>query len=279
MRYTNLEMVNKCLRVLREPEVSAIQNNDRGEEIFTVIEDVFHDMCLRTEIQSNNIITKPNSTDGPTATAPTRFNAEGTLSSGGGGLTTTTNLLRIDRIDYNKNESYSTFSTGNGSDSSPDWVTLEYKTPEEFLQIVDGYAINNSGDVDNADEDTVDAIKTFMIRTDKHPEFYTTFDNKFYYMDSYLNTIVGETTYLNSERVRLIGLASPAYTRSDSGYFPINLNQQQTLLREAQAMLQSIDTDGVNPKLEQQARKNRFFTQNRKKLIDGLNERPRYGRS
>ena len=69
MKYTNLEMVNKCLEVVNERDVNTITGDENAERVLSIVEDVYYDLVSRMDIPSTTVITTLTATE--TSAQPT----------------------------------------------------------------------------------------------------------------------------------------------------------------------------------------------------------------
>lgn len=249
MRYTNLEVLNKCMDVINADNVSAVDENDRAGRIFSIMEDVYYDLLTRIDHpyhETLQVLTSPASTSTPTHL---------TLSSGA-----TDYVKDISRLEYNVEDTNTT--------TAPDFKKLYYIDPTEFL--------DRSEMWENYDVVAITANALVRIGNDKDPTYYTSFDQQTLVLDSYDSAVL---TYIPSTRVRAIVRKVPDFTVGDSGVQTLDDMYFPTYVSECQSRTHAILKDNVNRKVEEYARRNRVSQQNDKFKVKKENGRPNFGRT
>ena len=184
------------------------------------------------------------------STKPTHFRFDASGSDSIQGLC----LVRYDKSDtsgeYNYQEVY-------------------WKEPMDFIS---GMQYNNDNSVIVED---VNGSTKLAILNDKMPSYYTTFDNEHIVMDSYDATV---DTTLQASKTQAFITKIPTFTISDSFVPDLSDTLKPLLLAEAKSVCFSIFKQGVDPKIDQSARRLKSYTQNDKHKVVKPNTRNKYGR-
>jgi hypothetical protein len=113
------------------------------------------------------------------------------------------------------------------------------------------------------------------VRTDKHPSYYTSFNDYYIIMDSYDSSV--EAT-LQQSKTRAMGSVYPSFSQTDSFEPDIDKNLIPLLTAEAKSACFSLFKGGSDPKVEQAARRLKSYVQNDMYKIKRANTRNNYGR-
>lgn len=132
-------------------------------------------------------------------------------------------------------------------DSTTNWVDLIYLRPCDFIERVQR-KIDSSSSTSTTNDSGVELI----IRTNVRPKYWTSFDDKYIYCDSYDSS--NETT-LQASNTTVEGVKRPDWTVSDT--FTPNLPSEmfQLLLNESKSIAHLELKQAVHAKAEQDARR------------------------
>lgn len=269
MRYTNLEVINKCLYgINHDPIQSAEFSDELPVKILSTMEDVYYDIVVPKDrkfyCQPENL--EPRTSYGGSVvglTAPTRFKLD-IIDSDDVSIQPVRNISRID---------YNSALTANLV-SAPVFQEVEYLTPEEFLKRTDRYTSNYI----TSDISINSASAYTKIRTDKIPEWYTSFDDEFIFFDSYES---GKDTSgsMNSNRIRALVSIIVPFKNGVTDVQDIDDRTWPEYVRACQSMVHGLYKDGINVGLEAEKRRNRVLTQNPNSKTGKKLDRVYYGRS
>ena len=148
---------------------------------------------------------------------------------------------------------------------------VKWKDPDEFLHYCEGRNTDNS----NITEVTDIGGTPILIRTDKHPKFYTSFDDKHIVMDS-LDTEFSDT--IRPSNTQAHGYIMPVATLEDGWKPDLPMEGIKLLVEEAKSVARfQIDTT-TDIKAEQEAgRQGRWLSRKQWSVNGGL-KYPDYGR-
>ncbi len=151
------------------------------------------------------------------------------------------------------------------------YTKIEYKTPEEFLEIVDK-RISTATNIKVVTDST--GIK-LSIYKDKAPTYFTSFDDEYLVFDAYDSTV---ETNLQNSKTQCHGKRSVAFTLSDSFTPDMPVQMFSYLLNDAKSACFVTLKQMANPKVEQQAvSQKRRMSQEAWRISNGISY-PNYGR-
>jgi hypothetical protein len=151
------------------------------------------------------------------------------------------------------------------------YTTIEYKTPEEFLDIVYRRLSTDSNILVVTDATGV----KLNIHNDRPPQCFTSFDDNTLVFDSYDSDV--ESTLMNG-KTQCFGKRSVAFTLNDSFTPDLPVQMFSYLLNEAKSTSFLVLKQMPNPKAEQIATsQKRKMSQEAWKIQNGITY-PNYGR-
>ena len=151
------------------------------------------------------------------------------------------------------------------------FTKIEYKTPEEFLDIVD-QRISTASNIQVVTDST--GIK-LNVYNDKAPSYFTSFDDDYLVFDAFNGTV--DSTLQNS-KTQCHGKRSVTFTLSDSFIPDIPVQMFSYLLNDAKSACFVTLKQMTNPKVEQQAvSQRRRMSQEAWRISNGISY-PNYGR-
>jgi hypothetical protein len=238
MKYTLLEMVQNILASLNEDEVNSIGDTPEASQVSEIIRETYNNILSLQEWKHLQKSFKLDASG--SLLLPTK-------------MTTPEDITNINWIKYkNKSDTF---------------IELVHLTPEEFVEKTIMYT-------DNIIE-MVDGDTTLNIRTDKEPEFWTTFDDTVIYFDSY---DISRQSTMMSDDTFCYGTKSPVFSLEDNFIPNLPADAFSYLLSEAKSIAFVEISQQVNSKAEQSSRRGRY----RMNYADGNFKRtrsiPNYGR-
>lgn len=230
MKLTLLEMVQDILNDLDSDEVNSINDTVESQQVAQIIKTCFQEQIanrnwphLRKLIQLDSV-----------------------------GESERPNYLRIPpRVKELLSFSYQASKLG---ETKKQIIDIKYKEPDAFLRYV---ATRNS------DADTVASILDYsgsvlLINTNKAPEYWTSFDDKYIVTDSY-NKDVDDT--LQKSKTQCIAYVEPAWVHNDDGIPDLPDEAFPGLLEEAKSTAFLVLKQMSNQKAEQKsARQSRWLS-------------------
>lgn len=200
MKYTFLDIVQLVLSSLDSDKVNSWSDTSESEQVGLTIRDTFNYMVSDREIPELKELRKlvPYSE----SARPTHFFYP-------------QDCANIEWVKYNKADLTST---------ALNMQNVNYISPDLFLQQT--YSLNATETYVQTVTDPQSGIQ-YLIRNDKHPTYWTSFDDKTLVMDSYDNT-VDDT--LQESKSLVYGTFLPTFRLEDSYIPPIDDNQFQILI-------------------------------------------------
>ena len=229
MNMTLLEIVQDILSDMSSDEVNSIGDTIESEQVAQIVKSTYFDIISNREIPSNESLIN---LDGLGDTAHPNY------------LKIPAGVQKIKWIKYDHQV--------NSLITYHDLVFLE---KEDFLHRI----------LSNAEDDAdVDVVADFsgvnlLIRTDKNPEHWTTFDNNYICCDSYDSTI---DATLQSSKTITWGITEPTWTHSDTFVPDLDTNLFPLLLAEAKSVCFVRLKEVTDAKAEQQSRRQLLRSQN-----------------
>lgn len=172
------------------------------------------------------------------------------------------NVINLLYLKYNVRSLIDTFDK---------FTELKYKTPMEFMKLVDA----RHSDASNVQVVTDPTGVPLNIWNDKPPTFYTSFDNENAVLDSF-DSAVDSTS--QASKTQAYGKVYPTWTMSDTFVPDLPIHSFSYLLNESKSTSFVILKQSANPKAEQHSvTQRRRMSQEAWKLKNGVTL-PNYGR-
>jgi hypothetical protein len=200
MIYTVLEMTQRILSAMDSDEVDSISDTVESTQVALMLKQTFYDCASDLELPQHEGFFELNASGD--AAKPTL-------------MTTPSNVFKVRSIRYNN------ILATTLSETNPNYREVEYIKMLDFIDRQQGL---------REDETNVGVMsftsnsETFevMYRTDKMPQFYSTFDDRTFIFDSYNED---EDTTLQKAKTMCEGVVYPTWTMDDS--FTPDLSPQQ----------------------------------------------------
>ena len=227
MRYTLLQVVQKCLEVVNGEEVNSISDSKEAQDIASICEDVYHAFCAEKKIPEHQELTQLEALSD--TDFPTHFKFGSRISE-------------LKKVFYDQSE----------VSGQTDWREVIYVSPLDFLLRTDNI-VESKVLVSDKKGGT-----SLSIRNDQYPTFYTSFDNEHIVMNAYKATV---DSTLQQSKSRAYSTKFPPFTIEDS--FIPDLDDMLSVLFLAECKVNVSNTleKEVPPKLEQEVRRLRGFSQ------------------
>jgi len=246
-KLTLLEMTQDILSDMDSDNVNSISDTIESLQVAQIIETTYY------EILSNRYW--PHSTDlirleaSGTASRPTHMKIPDVVTV-------------VHWIKYDKRE-----NVGDKKKLLP----VEYLTPLEFVE----YTYSRDSEDSAIQEVTDPSNIVLLIRNDRAPTYWTSFDDEWVVMDAFDSSV--DSTLQASKSVAH-GEKEPTWTTSDSFVPDLPIHAFPFLLAEAKSVCFNTLKQAANPKAEQQAtRQRRYLALNKSKVESGFIY-PNYGR-
>lgn len=151
-------------------------------------------------------------------------------------------IANIDWVKYNKRTSV---------DIKEKFEKITYKTPSEFIDIVD--ARDSSASNIQLVQDFNGVI--LNIFTDRAPTYYTSFDDEYLIFDSF---DIGVDSTMHASKTSSYGRGEIDFVMSDTFIPDLPTQMFSYLLNEAKSTAFSISKQALNPKIENNAKTQRY---------------------
>lgn len=247
MKKSVLDLTQDILSDMNSDEVSSITDTLESMQVAQIIKSVYEDMMSRKNWPHLKKLTQLTSSG--TTSRPTHMAVE-------------ENIKEVVKVNYNKRKS---------TDTSSKWGEVYYVTPDQFL------LKTNSRNSSNADTDEITDISgvKLLIKNDRAPEYYTSFDDENIVFDSY-DSAVDST--LQNDKTQLIAYVLPTFTLSDSFVPDLPAEMFSVLLAEAKSVCFTRIKEMPDGKSEQQSRKGMSWASQKAFQVSGGWQFPSYGR-
>lgn len=246
IRKTLLQIIQDILSDTDGEPINTISGSLEGEQAATIIEHTFYDMIANRMIPEHQelIALTPLSDN----LYPTHFLYPD-------------NVKEICKVWYDRTKAL----VGTG-----EYYEVKWLDPLDFLARIDNF----SGTYQTVNDKN--AGTKLRIQTDKFPQYYTSFDDKYIIMDS-IDLTYDDT--LQESKVRALGVKFPIFDRFDDNYYPdIDDHMYPYLISESRSRFMDWYKGGTTSKAEQAARRNKIHIQNDKYRTERSNTRNDYGR-
>lgn len=170
-----------------------------------------------------------------------------------------------------ENVSWLKYNIRNSTDTKDNYREVVYKTPEEFLDMLD---LRNSSNTNISVISDTSGV-TLNIITDAPPTYFTSFDDEYLVFDSY-DSVVDST--LQSSKTKCYGKRIPIFTIADAFIPDLPIQMFSYLKAEAKSVAFLALKQATNAKAEQQSvTGRRRMSQEAWRVKKGISY-PNYGR-
>lgn len=246
-KLTLLEMVVDILNDMDSDEVNSIDDTIESSQVAQILKTVYFEMIsTRNWPHLHKLLTFENS---GTASRPTH-------------LRITDDVKELGCINYNKQRL---------GETRRRYEEIKYLDPDSFLRL------SNSRNNDNDNIDVITDLSgiEILIYNDRHPTYYTTFDDQWLVFDSFDSDV---DTTLVASKVQSQGFVNPTWTTSDSFVPDLPIEAFPTLLADAKSTAFLALKQVANEKAEQKAtRGNRWLARKARRVAGGIRY-PDFGR-
>jgi hypothetical protein len=243
-KMTLLDMTQNILSALDSDNVNSITDTEESEQVAEIVKETYYALIDELHLPASG----------------TTFKLEATSSSTPMKMKIPDLIEKIEWVRYNH-------ETTDAPDA--EYKKINYLDPDDFIEHCNQRA--ESSDNITLYSDGVD----FLIKTDAHPQYYTSFDDVYLYFDSYNSA---EETNLQESRSQCYGLINSSWTHTDLAIPSLPVNLFSLLLAEAKSQSFINLKQMPNQKEEQKARRQRIALRKSKWKTDGGIKTPNYGR-
>jgi hypothetical protein len=243
MKKTLLEIVQDILTIMESEPVNTLSDSIEAEDVASVVESTYYDTLVFHEVPDHKGLIKlvPLSDN----EWPTHFIYP-------------SNVNRLEKVWYDTSD-----------DQTKEYSEVTWCDPLDFLRQADKRSSGYQNVIDKTDGTNL------RIGNENQPTRYTSFDNDYIVMDSFLKT---EDDSLQQSKVRAWGNKYPDFNRFSDVYYPdLPDILYPYFIAESKSRSLDIFKGGTTQKTEQAARRGSAFARNKMKT-EQPNPRNNYGR-
>ena len=230
-KMTLLEMVQSTMSALDSDEVENIDDTPESEQIVDLIVDLYRELTENENIPELHKLFLL------------------TLDTGNTVFTIPTDISKLFWIKYDKRKT---------AGANTDYLPVYFLDPSDFIERTNGR---------NSTDSTVESLAepggsgiSILIKNNKAPEWWTTFDDEHIVMDSYDSGI--DASGLVASKTQCFGQEVPTVTRVNSTVLDLDGNLFPFLLAEVKSTAFSTLKQEINQKIDKQARQAKAKYQN-----------------
>lgn len=248
MKQTLLEIVQTILEEVDGDTVNSISDTEESEQIAGFVRTVYRNMMSNSvwpHTRRAIALTPRSDSDFPTH------------------MVVNDNVKELVSIRYNKIKS---------GETKKNYVLLKYKDPDEFLNIL------NKRDSTATNIDTIidDSGIELLIKNDKAPEYYTSFDDVNVIFDSYDSDV---DSTLQESKLQAQGYIIPVFTLEDDFIPDLPPDAFAKLIEETISRVQLKMRQFQDIKSEQESQRQSRYMSRRNWVVKGGINYPNYGRN
>lgn len=248
MKYTLLEIVQEILSDMDSDEVNSIDDTVESQQVASIVRSAYMAiMSNRNWAHSRKLVNLVNST---TPAQPTHMYLESPIKE-------------MVYVNYN--------CVKPDQPSRRIYHTMKWLEPDAFLRRQNAL---------NSDLSNVDVIQDptgieLLIRNDKNPEYFTSFDDNALVFDSYLASVDGT---IQSSKVQACAYVMPTWTHLDDAVPDLPDEAFTLLIEEAKSRAMLRLKQVADQKSEQEARRQNQWLSRKQWRVNGGVKYPDYGR-
>lgn len=250
MRYTLKEMVDLILNAMDSDEVNSISDTTESLDVANTIKSCYYDLATDLNLPEHNKLYELNASGD---------NAKPVL------MTLPTNALRLDWLKYDMKVS---------GDTTADYQYLDRLDLDSFLKRQEALR-EYTTDVDQMSFTSNGETFEIMYWTDRHPSYYTTFDDHTLLFDAHDETL---DTTLQKSKTMAFGSLYPTFTIDDDFYPELDPTQFALLINKAKGRCFNEKKQMVNVEALKEERRQRIIVQKRQRSIETIPELHKHAR-
>ena len=251
---TVLEMVQEILSAMDSEEVDSISDTTESYQVAVLLRGVYYDVINDLNLPEHDTIFE--------------LNASGSVSKPTL-MTVPDAIVKVYDIKYNNKLTADTYSN---------YQDVTYLTFDEFLNRAQGLREQTSDVGQMTFVNSASESFEVMYRTDKMPQYWTSFDDHTLLFDSYDSD---EDTTLQKSKTMCKGKKLPTFTLSDTFTPTMDAPQFRYFLNKAKVRAFNELKQQINQEAVAEAKRQKNVAFNRKRTVPGLRPidlLPRYGR-
>lgn len=253
MKYTLLELTQEVLSSIDGDDVSTINGSPESTQVAKIIRQTYYDLINRAdppELYTLFSLTESGSSSEPVF------------------MTVPLDIASVRWVKYDN---------ATATDTDPQYIPVSYLPLEEFLERMHGLR-DSASNVNSVSKTIGSSTVKFLWLNDKHPQFYTTFDDRTLVFDSHLASL---DSYLKSSKTVCYGRKIITFIMSDTFTPDLDEPQFALLLNEAKASAWAELRQTANLRAEQLARRGwaqLYPSKHANQHTTVFDRRPNYGR-
>jgi hypothetical protein len=230
VKMTLLEVVQDVLNDLDSDEVNSISDTVEATQIANICRSVYYDVITTVDLPEHmELMTVTGLSN---SSRPNYMDAE--------------SVTEIKELRYNVSDTVGEL----------EYKLINYVSPDEFIQNIVSRDTSASEVIIVTDPTSGISLP---ILNDKMPDYYTSFDDRYLCFDSYDSSV---DTTLQTSKTMVLGVKIPTFTLTDSAVPDIDDTIFPYYLAEVKSRAFSLFKGGPDLKVEQFARKHRYFQRN-----------------
>jgi hypothetical protein len=246
-KLTLLQITQDILSDMNSDDVSSITDTIESLQVVQIIESTYNELIARKNWPHTRKLIQLEASG--SSTKPTHMKAPEVVKE-------------IVEVNYNKKKS---------TDTREKWSSVKYLYPDEFLRMTNGYNTDNT----NTDEITDYSGVKFLIKTDKAPDYYTSFDDEYFVFDSYDSDV---DSTLQATKTQVVAFTFPTFTVEDDFIPDLPIEMFPAFLAECKSVCFARIKQTPDAKAEQQSRRSMNWLSNKSWQVNGGWRFPDWGR-
>jgi len=246
IKMTLLEVVQDVLNDLDSDEVNSISDTVEANQIANICKSVYYDVITTVDLPEHTELMTVSGLSN--SSRPNYMDAD--------------SVTEIKELRYNVSDTVGEL----------EYKLINYVPPEEFIKSI--VTRDTTATEVIIVTDPTSGI-SLPILNNKMPDSFTSFDDRYLCFDSY-DSAVDNT--LQTSKTMVLGIKIPSFTLTDAAVPDIDDTIFPYYLAEVKSRAFSLFKGGADPKVEQFARKHRYFQRNNRSKTGEMRVLNDYGR-
>ncbi len=233
MKYTHLKATQEILRAMESDEINSISDTVESVSVAQLLEAVYYDLATELGLEEHDGFFELNASGDV---------AKPTL------MTLPTNITRWDWIEYDIIDTGETYANHR---------RLEFVPIDEFVEMQNSLRGQTSG-VGQMNVTSNGETFPIMYRSDKQPQYFTTYDDDNILFDSYDSSV---DSTLQKSKTRCYGATYPTFTQSDAFIPDLHPTQFSYYINKAKLRAFAELKQTTNPEVARETRNQKIRVQ------------------
>lgn len=229
-KMTLLEIVQDTMNDMDSDEVNSISDTVEATQIANICRSVYYDVITTVDLPEHTEL----------------MSVSGLSNSSRPNYMDANSVTEIKEFRYNVSDTAGEL----------EYKLIDYVLPDDFIQRIVTRDTSQTEVI--IVTDPTNGISLPIINN-KMPDYYTSFDDRYLCFDSYDSSI---DTTLQSSKTMVLGIKLPSFTMTDASVPDMDDTIFPYYLAEVKSRALSLLKGGPDPKVEQFARKHRYFQRN-----------------